>query len=160
LSALHIPSRLHGQVPLFDVIRVRPGLATSKISRRNRERAIFITMNAAPGFAQSAIVAALDQTIRSLDMPPGYSAQPFAPSKEMAKLQTAFALAIGLSIIFMYLVLAAQFESWLHPFVIMLSLPLVVPFALMSLALTHGSLNIFSMLGVIVLFAMVKKNAI
>jgi len=160
LSAIHVPSRRHGQVPLPDVIRVRTGVATSKITRQSRERAVFITMNVAPGFSQPAITSALEATLRDLGMPAGYSAEPFGRTKELAKLKGAFLLTVGLSVIFMYLVLAAQFESWLYPFIIMLSLPLVVPFAMMSLALTGGSLNIFSMLGVIVLFAMVKKNAI
>ena len=156
----HVPSRRHGQIPLTDVIRVREAAATSKISRLSRERAVLITMNVSPGFSQSTITGELERTIRELGMPPGYSGQPFGGSKELAKLKGAFALALGLSIIFMYLVLAAQFESWLYPFIIMLSLPLVVPFAVMSLMMTGGSLNIFSMLGIIVLFAMVKKNAI
>ncbi len=160
LAAIHVPSRLHGQVPLTDVIRVREAAATSKITRLSRERAVLITMNVSPGFSQSTITGELERTIRELGMPPGYSGQPFAGSKELAKLKGAFTLALGLSIIFMYLVLAAQFESWLSPFIIMLSLPLVVPFAFMSLAFTSGSLDMFSMLGVIVLFAMVKKNAI
>jgi HAE1 family hydrophobic/amphiphilic exporter-1 len=160
LSLIMVPSQTLGQVPLSDVIKVGSGLATSKITRQSRERAVTVTMNVSPGYSEQTIVDALKQTLAKLDMPPGYTAEPFGRSKEMARMQKAFMFAIGLAIVFMYLVLAAQFESWLYPLIIMLSLPLVVPFAIMSLALTGGSLNIFSMLGMIVLFAMVKKNAI
>ncbi|MBA3460232.1 MAG: efflux RND transporter permease subunit [Deltaproteobacteria bacterium] len=160
LRLIAVPSRTLGQVPLSDVITVGKGLATSKITRQGRERAVTITMNVSPGHSESTIVAAMEKAIKDLDLPAGYQAEPFGRSKEMAKMAGAFIFAILLAIIFMYLVLAAQFESWIYPLIIMLSLPLVVPFALMSLAFTGGSLNIFSMLGVIVLFAMVKKNAI
>jgi len=160
LSLISVPSKSLGQVPLSDVIRVGAGTAISKITRQSRERAVTITMNNSPGFPESAIVTELEKAIKGLNMPPEYSAQPFGRSKEMAKLGPAFLFAIGLAILFMYLVLAAQFESWLYPLIIVMSIPLVIPFAAMSLVLTGGSLNIFSMLGGIVLFAMVKKNAI
>ncbi|HEX3765633.1 MAG TPA: efflux RND transporter permease subunit [Kofleriaceae bacterium] len=160
LSLIAVPSKSLGQVPLSDVIKVHPGKAISKITRQSRERAVTITMNNSPGFSESAIVAELEKVIKSLDMPAGYTAEAFGRSKEFAKLGPAFLFAIGLAFVFMYLVLAAQFESWLYPVIIMMSLPLVIPFAVMSLAITGGSLNIFSMLGIIVLFAMVKKNAI
>ncbi len=160
LRLLTVPSRTVGQVRLFDVVSLGSDTATSKISRQSRERAVFITMNNSPGFSEQTLVDELEKAMKALDMPPGYTYEPFGRSKEMAKMKGAFMFAIFLSFVFMYLVLAAQFESWLYPFIIMLSLPLTLPFAIISLLLTGGSLNIFSMLGLIVLFAMVKKNAI
>jgi hydrophobic/amphiphilic exporter-1 (mainly G- bacteria), HAE1 family len=160
LSQIDVPSKTLGRVPLTDVITLGKGKAVSKITRQSRARAVIITMNVAPGHPQSEVTQALDQAVAELHMAPGYRPDAYGNSKEMRKMQAAFAFAIVLAVIFMYLVLAAQFESWLHPFTILLSLPLTVPFAMLSLVITGGTLNIFSMLGVIVLFAMVKKNSI
>ena len=160
LGLIAVPSRTLGQVPLSDVIQLGAGKGTSKINRMSRERAVTITCNVSPGADQSGVSNGVDRVLHSLDMPPGYTVEPFGQSKEFKKMGAAFIFAIGLAFVFMFLVLAAQFESWIYPLIIMLALPLTLPFAMLSLLLTGGTLNIFSMLGLIVLFAMVKKNAI
>ncbi|MET0384560.1 MAG: efflux RND transporter permease subunit [Polyangiales bacterium] len=155
-----VPSRSVGNVPLDSVVRVQTGTGPSKIERLNRRRQVTISCNVAPGVGESVVSSALQKIIADEDMPPGYVAAPAGNSRETGRTAAAFGLAFGASFVFMYLILAAQFESWLHPVTILISLPLTVPFALLSLLLFGQQLTLFSALGLLVLFGVVKKNAI
>jgi HAE1 family hydrophobic/amphiphilic exporter-1 len=160
IGLLTVPSRTIGQVPLSDVVRIEAGTGPSQITRTNRSRSVTITANIKPGHSEAEVVGALAKAIADQKLPPTYKAEPFGRSKEAAKVGAAFGFAILLAFVFMYLVLAAQFESWLHPVTILLSLPLTLPFALLSLIIFQQSLNVFSALGLLVLFGVVKKNSI
>ncbi len=160
LGLITVPSRTLGQVPLSDLVTLADGAGPSQITRTFRAKSIVITMNVGQGHNEGTITAALEQSIKAQDLPPGYRALPWGRTREMARTGAAFMFAFMLSFLFMYLVLAAQFESWLHPFTIMLTLPLTLPFALLSLILFGNQLDIFSMLGLLVLFGVVKKNGI
>ena len=108
------------------------------------------------GFNKEEVLKYID----SLNMGPGYRATPTGRSSEFSKTFRNFALALLLSAIFMYLVISAQFESFIHAIVIMVALPVTFPFGILSIVLTHDSMNIYSMLGLLVLLGVVKKNAI
>jgi hydrophobic/amphiphilic exporter-1 (mainly G- bacteria), HAE1 family len=160
LALLTVPSTKLGQVPLLDVVRLEDAAGPSQINHLNRRRQVTITANVAPGYAEGGVLSALVSGVEGMKMPAEYDAAPAGRSKEMGKAAQTFVLAFGLSILFMYLVLAAQFESWLHPVTILVSLPLTLPFAILSLILLGQSLNIYSTLGILVLFGVIKKNAI
>jgi hydrophobic/amphiphilic exporter-1 (mainly G- bacteria), HAE1 family len=160
ISVMTVQTKTGKTVPLSSVVKLVPTTGPSQINRLARQRQVTITANVAPGVGQSVVSDALVNIIKDQHLPPEYHAVPAGLTKETGRAVTGFAVAVGLSFIFMYLILAAQFGSWLHPITIMLSLPLTVPFALLSLLLFGQELSILSMLGIIVLFGVVKKNAI
>jgi HAE1 family hydrophobic/amphiphilic exporter-1 len=160
LALMTVPTHGGGSVPLASVVSVRQTTGPSQINRLARQRQVTLTANAAPGVGESTVTDGLRAIIADLHLPPAYRASPAGLTKETGRVVTGFLVAIGMSAIFMYLVLAAQFASWLHPVTIMLSLPLTIPFALLSLVLFRQELSIMSALGIIVLFGVVKKNAI
>jgi multidrug efflux pump subunit AcrB len=160
LSQLTVPSTKLGSVPLQDVVRLEREEGPAQINRRNRQRQVMLLANTAPGVGAGEVGAALEQLAREANLPAGYELNPIGQSREIGRTMQNFAIAFALAFIFMYLILAAQFESWLHPITILLSLPLTVPFALVSLLIFRQQLDIYSMLGLLVLFGVVKKNSI
>ncbi len=147
-------------VDLSQIITFKRGLGPTSIQRLNRQRQIQLQINTAPGASAGTILTGLDQEFKKLNLPAGYSGTAAGSSKEQNNAAAAFFLALGLSVVFMYLILAAQFESWIYPITILVSLPLTIPFALLSVVLFGQSLNIYSALGILLLFGVVKKNAI
>ncbi|HEY3668246.1 MAG TPA: efflux RND transporter permease subunit, partial [Polyangiaceae bacterium] len=160
LRLLTVPSSRLGFVPLSDVVQLKNGAGPSQINRLNRQRQVAISANPAPGVGESTVSDALKKIIDNEHLPAEYKAATAGTTREMARTAQNFLLAFGLSFVFMYLVLAAQFESWLHPITILISLPLTLPFAFISVIVFHQQLDIYSMLGILVLFGVVKKNAI
>jgi multidrug efflux pump subunit AcrB len=160
LALLSVPSKTLASVPLADVVRIKPGAGPAQINRLNRRRQVAISANPAPGVGESTISDALKKIIDEEKMGAEYLAAPAGTTKETGRTFVNFLLAFGLSFVFMYLVLAAQFESWLHPITILISLPLTLPFAFLSVILFGQALDIYSALGILVLFGVVKKNAI
>ena len=160
LARLAIPSSKVGQVRLDNIASIVRGVGPARIERYNRQFQVQIYGNNAPGVALDSAARAAAEQIRSVGMPPGYNFKFTGSVKILDETTRNLVIAFLLASIFMYMVLAAQFDSFLHPFTIMLSLPLAIPFALLSLWLTGRTLNLWSSLGMLLLLGIVKKNGI
>jgi HAE1 family hydrophobic/amphiphilic exporter-1 len=154
-------SRQNGDLLRLDsLVRVVEGESPSRIDRMDRQRQISLRGSIAPGYGLADRIAAMREAAADLNMPPAYTVSVAGRARELERTFVEFGWAFLLSIIFMYMVLAAQYESLSHPFIILLSLPLALPFALASLWLSGNTLNLYSALGILVLFGVVAKNAI
>jgi HAE1 family hydrophobic/amphiphilic exporter-1 len=160
IAMLPVPSSRLGSVALDNIATFVTDSAPTEIRRLNRQRQVTVGANMLPGTSQAAAQQQMLDASTTLGLGPEYQIGFSGRSRELNRTATAFLMALALSLIFMYLVLAAQFESWLHPVTILLSLPLTLPFALLSILIFRQSLNIFSALGMLVLFGVVKKNSI
>jgi len=157
---LFVPSASGQLVRLDSVARLDPAATASRIDRLDRQRVASIRATVAPGFALGDRLDAVREEAAKLGLPPEYTTGVSGKGRELERTFTQFLWAFLLSIVFMYMILAAQYESLLDPVTILLSLPLSVPFALLSMWMAGSTLNLFSALGILVLFGVVKKNSI
>ena len=160
LARMMVPSTKLGQVRLENVATIGRGAGPASLQRYNREFQVSVYANVASGYPLDLAAAHTVQSIKEVGLPAGYSYLFSGQVKVLEETTWNLLLAMLLASIFMYMVLAAQFESFTYPFIIMLTLPLSVPFALFSLWITGRALSLWSALGMFLLLGIVKKNGI
>lgn len=161
IGRLTVPSTKEGlgYVQISNVARFEPGQGPNTMERFSRQRQVVISANL-EGKAVGDAVEELSAYIRTLNLPSDYRWEFIGRAKMLAESNQNFIVAFALSFLFMYMILAAQFESFVHPITILLALPLTIPFALLSLVMLRTSLDIYAMFGLFMLFGIVKKNGI
>jgi HAE1 family hydrophobic/amphiphilic exporter-1 len=159
IGRLTVPSPT-GPVRIDNLARIERGLGPSQLQRSNRQFTVMLTADVAPNHALDEASNDIRKLFTSLNMPPDMSFRLQGQSQILDETTTNLIMAIGLAMIFVYMVLASQFESFIQPIVIMLVLPISVPFALFTLWATGRTLNLWSALGMLLLLGIVKKNSI
>jgi HAE1 family hydrophobic/amphiphilic exporter-1 len=143
-----------------NVVNFEFGTSAARIDRLDRQRMVAVRANIAGGYALSDRIEAMNKAAKEIGLPPGFETRVMGRGRELERTLKDFMWTFMLSFVFMYIVLAAQYEHLVHPFTILLSLPLAVPFGLISLYWGGESLNLYSALGILVLFGVVKKASI
>jgi HAE1 family hydrophobic/amphiphilic exporter-1 len=143
-----------------NLVSFRFGDASARIDRLDRQRMVAIRANITQGYSLSDRIDAIHSEAKKIGIPAGFDTRVLGRGRELERTVGEFRWVLLLSFVFMYIVLAAQFEHLAHPLTILFTLPLSVPFGLISLWLGSESLNVYSALGVLVLFGVVKKAAI
>jgi HAE1 family hydrophobic/amphiphilic exporter-1 len=160
IDALTVPAANGQLVEMRTLAKLADERGPATIERYNRQRQIGIQCNFAPGVALGDALPEVEGYVKELDLPPEYRYEFLGEAKLMADSNSNFMLAFVLAFVFMYMILAAQFESLVHPVTILLAVPLTLPFALISLLLLRTPLDVYAMIGLFMLFGIVKKNGI
>ncbi|HUS35762.1 MAG TPA: efflux RND transporter permease subunit [Verrucomicrobiae bacterium] len=147
-------------VQLGNFVQFKEARGPNQIDRFQRQRKITIVGNLAPNAALGDAMAQVQQIVRDMNLAPGYGVTFTGRAKTLQETGQNFLLAFGLAMVFMYMILAAQFENFVHPISILLAVPLSLPFALLTMVLLHEPLNIYAIFGLFMLFGIVKKNGI
>ena len=149
-----------GLVQMANFVRFREARGPNQIDRFQRQRKITVVANLTADKALGDAIKEVQESVKQLDLPAGYGAIFTGRAKTLQETFQNFLLAFGLAMIFMYMILAAQFESFVHPVSILLAVPLSLPFALFTMVVLNEPLNIYAIFGLFMLFGIVKKNGI
>jgi len=159
VERIFVRGRNDTMIPLASLVKVREAVAPRELNHFSQRRAVTITANLAPNYSLGEALDYLDQVGKRV-LKPGYTTDVNGTSREFKNSQGSLTIVFILALLFIFLVLAAQFESFIDPFVIMLSVPLSMIGALLALKWTNGSLNVYSQIGLITLVGLITKHGI
>ncbi|MBI3369875.1 MAG: efflux RND transporter permease subunit, partial [Burkholderiales bacterium] len=159
IERLFVRGRNDAMLPLSSLVKVRESVSPRELNHFNQRRSVSITANLAPEYAVGDALRYVEDAARRV-LPPGYSTELNGISREFRASSNALDLVFVLALLFIFLVLAAQFESFVDPFVILLSVPLSTVGALAAIELTGGTLNVYSKIGLITLVGLITKHGI
>ncbi len=159
IDHLFVRGRNDVMLPLSSMVKVREAVSPRELNHFNQRRSVTITANLAPGYSLGEALQYLDEAAKKV-LKPGYATELGGSSREFRESSSALGLVFGLSALFIFLVLAAQFESFVDPLVIMTTVPLSMLGALLAMYWTGGTLNVYSKIGLITLIGLITKHGI
>jgi len=159
ITRIFVRGRGDAMLPLSSLVKVREAVSPRELNHFNQRRSVTLTANLAPGYALGEALTFMDQTAQKV-LQPGYATELNGASREFRASSGALGLVFGLALLFIFLVLSAQFESFVDPLVIMLAVPLSMVGALLAMRFSDGTLNVYSQIGLITLVGLITKHGI